>query len=309
MSQQVYAVVINWNGGDENLRCLRALQATGVEESHIVFVDNGSKRGSLEQVRSEFPDLIWVQNDDNTGFAAAANQGAENALRLGAEWILFINNDLDTGLDCLEELLSVAATDDRIGALAPRVLLPGEPARIWSAGGVWNRGLHMVELIGYGVEDAERFQTTKDVDFLTGAALMVRRKAYLDIEGFEASYFAYMEDVELCHRLRKSDWRVVLAGQASAVHHASVSTGGGYSARRKYMMAVNTVRFLRRRGTGSAWLRFAVVDVATWPVVLLLSPLRGQMRGALAKGMGMWHGLIGKAVTAQTVEDGASRLW
>ncbi|HPF13020.1 MAG: glycosyltransferase family 2 protein [Planctomycetes bacterium] len=308
-SQAVFAIVINWNGGEENLRCLNALVAAGLDPGHIVFVDNGSVRGSHKQVRHHYPGLLWVQNPTNVGFAEAANQGAQRALEHGAEWLWFINNDLDVEAHSLAQLLAAAAQDPTIGLLAPRILLPGSPPRIWAWGGRWNRGFRLVELGGHGQPDGSAYQQVADCDFLTGAALLVRRDTWHALGGFEASYFAYMEDVELCQRARESGWRVVCVGPASAVHHASASTGGGYSARRKYMMALNTVRILRRRGSLLAWVRFLVLDVLLWPVLLVVASLRGHGRAALGKGLGIVHGLLGKRVTARVVEPGGSILW
>ena len=312
-SQGIFAVVINWNGGEENLRCLNALLAAGLDGSHIVFVDNGSVRGSHKQVRRNYGHMIWVQNSENRGFTGAANQGAQRALQAGAQWILFVNNDLDLDEAALQRMLSVAATDPAIKALGPRILMPadnpGMQPSIWSYGGDWNKGWNMVRLTGHGQPDGLEYQTTRDVDFLTGAALLVRADAWQEIGGFEASYFAYVEDVELCHRIRDNGWRVVCVGEASALHHASSSTGGGYSARRKYMMALNSVRLLKRRGTLLGWLRLLFVEILFWPLLLVVSLLKGQMRGALAKGLGMLHGLLGIKVSAKTVEPGGSLLW
>ena len=308
----IYAIVINWNGGEENLRCLQALVGAGLEAAHIVFVDNASVRGSVQQVRARYPQATWIQNKSNLGFAPAANQGAQRALEMGAQWLFFVNNDLDVERSCLAHLLGQSAHDPRIGALAPRILWPqsdGAPARIWSYGGWWNRGWRLVRLRGHGETDGLAFQRTQDVDFLTGAALLVRAEAWRAVGGFEPSYFAYMEDVELCQRLHETGWRSVCAGEASAVHHASQSTGGGYSARRKYMMALNTVRLLRRRGSFSAKLRFGLVDVALWPLLAIAGPLMGRGRSAWAKGLGLWHGFLGKRVEARTVEPGGTRFW
>ncbi len=309
----VYAIVLNWNGEEENLRCLQALLAAGMEASHIVFVDNASVRGSVKQVRARYPQMIWVQNQQNQGYAVGANQGAQRALDAGARWLFFVNNDLDVERGCLQHLLAQSAHDPTIGALGPRILLGSqgsqEATTLWAFGGAWNRGTRLVRLVGLGQPDGLKFQGSADVDFLTGAALLVRSEAWQAVGGFEPSYFAYMEDVELSQRLQEAGWRTVCAGGASAVHHASKATGGGYSARRKYMMAVNTVRLLRRRGPFSAKLRFWLFEVGLWPVLAITSPLFGRGRAAMAKGLGLWHGLLGKPVTRERVEPGGTRFW
>ncbi len=128
-------------------------------------------------------------------------------------------------------------------------------------------------------------------------------------EGFDARYFAYMEDVDLCVRARALGGKLTVCGGARALHSGSSATGGGYSARRKYMNAVNSVHFLRRHGDAGKWLRFFVYDVVTIPPLYLLGLVRGNSRAVLAKGVGLLHGLFGRRIHADLLEPGASWLW
>ncbi|MCA9001905.1 MAG: glycosyltransferase, partial [Planctomycetes bacterium] len=73
-SRSVFAVVINWNGGEHNLRCLTALMAGGFDAQHVVFVDNASTDGSSQLALKRFPGMHYRRNDSNLGFAVAANQ-------------------------------------------------------------------------------------------------------------------------------------------------------------------------------------------------------------------------------------------
>ncbi|MDF1836243.1 MAG: glycosyltransferase family 2 protein [Planctomycetota bacterium] len=308
-SQQVYAVVINWNGGDQNLTCLRALVGGGFDAQHVVFVDNASVDGSSQLAMKRFSGMEYIRNPSNLGFAEAANQGAERALSLGARWVFFINNDLELAPRALQVMLQKASVDKRIAALSPRILMPGNPPRIWAAAMRERFGPNVVQLIGHRKPDGPEFQTTKEVSHLTGAALLVRSEALRDVGLFEPSYFAYMEDVDLCARLGAAHWKILHVGEESAVHDASGSTGGGYSARRKYMLGLNTVLYLKRNGRLRHWFRFFVCDFLAWPLVFVASLPAGNGRGALAKALGLFHGFLGKRVRAKTVEPGGSWLW
>ena len=308
-SQQVFAVVINWNGGEGNHMCLRALMGGGFDAGHVVLVDNASEDGSSQLALKRFAGMEYIRNSSNLGFAEAANQGAERAMALGARWVFFINNDLELAPRALEVMLQKAAVDKRVAALAPRILMPGQPARIWAAGMRERFGPNVVQLIGHKQLDGPEFQTTKDVRHLTGAALLVRREAIDDVGLFEPSYFAYMEDVDLCARLGRAHWKILHVGEASAVHDASGSTGGGYSARRKYMLGLNTVLYLKRNGGPRAWFRFLVCDLLAWPLVFVSAVPAGNAKSALAKALGLLHGILGRRVRAKTVEPGGSWLW
>ena len=98
-------------------------------------------------------------------------------------------------------------------------------------------------------------------------------------------------------------------GEVSCVHAASSSTGGGYTARRKYLNGLNSVHFLLDHGDLIKVLGFLLHDVFSLPFVLLFSLFRGRARATLAKGLGIAHGLLGRRADARTLEAGGTFLW
>jgi hypothetical protein len=302
-------VVVNWNGGEENRACLASIRAQGIAPADVFFVDNASRDGSAEMVEREFAGLRVRRNAANLGFGAAANLGVEDALAAGCEAVMLVNNDVELAPDCLSLLTAAMARDACLGIAAPRVLYKHDRARVWSAGGELNFRQNLSSLLGHGEPDGPRWQRTAEVDYVTGAAMLVRREVFLRVGLFHADYFAYHEDLELCLLAREAGFRVAVVGQAAAWHTASGSTGGGYSPRRKYMIGVNTVWFLRRHGTPARWLSFALFDVLSLPVLLVVELLRGRARGVLAKAGGILDGLRGRRVRADALEPGASWLW
>lgn len=304
----VHAIVVNWNGGEGNLATLASLVADGIDERRIIVVDNGSSDGSLAAIRARFPGVQVVENEENLGFAEAANQGARAALERGAGALFFVNNDLVLRPPCTRRLVAALERED-VGFAGPRVLDARDPSRIWAAGGRLTWRANLTTLLGHGQPDGEPWRVTRGVDYVPGCALLARPRAFLAAGMFDPRYFAYMEDVDLGVRGREAGYRSLVVGEAACVHAFSSSTGGGYTARRKYMTAVNAVWFLRRHGRVAHWLRFLCFDVATLPLVWLAGVPRGRGRAALAKAKGIFDGLRGRRVTAETVRPGASRLW
>ena len=92
-------------------------------------------------------------------------------------------------------------------------------------------------------------------------------------------------------------------------HAPSSATGGGYNPRRKYMMGVNSIWFLRRYARPRDWCKFVLFDVATLPVVWLIGVFRGRGKAVLAKALGIFDGLRGRRITAATVRAGSHWLW
>lgn len=304
---RTFAIVVNWNGGDENLACLASLHAAGLAEERIVFVDNGSRDGSLERVREEHPKLVFVEHSENLGFGEGSNSGARAALERGAEALFFLNNDATIDADCLAQLeASLLAGADLTG---PRIVFKSDPSRLWAAGGELTWRENISTLIGNGGPDSPGFATSREVDYIPGCALLITRRLFETLRGFDARYFAYMEDVDLGVRAHASGATVRLTGPARAEHASSAATGGGYSARRKYMNAVNSVHFLRAHGDCGKWMRFLWFDVASLPLLFLPALLSGKGRSVLAKASGLLHGLLGDRITADRLEPGASWLW
>ncbi len=309
MIETTFAVVVNWNGGDANLACVASLLAAGLAEERIVFVDNGSSDGSLEAVVARHPKLIVLRNATNTGYAAATNQGLERAFERGAELAFLVNNDVVLDEDTLQILVEALAADPALGIVGPRVVYLAQPERIWCAGGLLTFRQNLSTMLGHGELDAERFQIDRDVDYVPGCALLARRSLLERIGLLEEGYFAYHEDVELCLKAREAGARVRLVGRARILHDAHHSTGGGYNPRRKYMMGLNTVWFLRRHGNVGRWLSFVLHDVLSLPLVFVYRAFRGEGGAVLAKARGMWDGLRGKRLgTFSGADEGEDSL-
>ncbi len=296
-----WAVVVNWNGGEQNLACLSSLREQGLAAERIVFVDNASSDGSLERVQAEFPALVVLRNATNTGYGHGTNRGIEHALAQGAERVFLVNNDVIFSpgtLAGLERALCAGA-----GIVGPRVLFAQPSERIWCAGGVLTFRTNLSTMLGHGEPDGPRYQVTREVDYIPGCALLASRAVFEKIGLLEGDYFAYHEDVEFCWKAKQAGFFVRVIGALAAHHDAHSSTGGGYNPLRKYMMAVNTVHFLRRHGTFSRWLSFWVFEVASLPFVWLYRALRGEGRAVQAKARGTWDGLRGRQVTAERMRE------
>jgi GT2 family glycosyltransferase len=291
-------IVLNWNGGEANLRCLRSLVRAGIGEERIVFVDNASEDGSPEAVARAFPRAGIVRNATNLGFCAGMNVGLRRALERGDRELLVLNNDVEVEPDFLAPLARALA-EERVGAAGPKVLLPGGERRLWCAGGRLDHRANVSTLRGHGEVDRGAFDREEDVDYLPGCALLVRAEALREVGLFDEQFFAYMEDVDLGVRLRERGWRVRYVPSSAVVHESGSASGGGYAPARKYANALNSVRFLRKHPSLRGWLGLLLFDVLTLPLALLREVLRGGRPAAvLAKARGLFDGLRGRRVDA-----------
>lgn len=295
-----WAVVLNWNGGAQNRDCVRSLLAQGLAPGRIVFVDNASRDGSCEAVEREFAGLVVLRNATNLGYGDGTNVGIRFALERGAERVWLVNNDVVFPAGTLAGLEKALASGG--GIVAPRVLFKTPPDVVWCAGGILTFRTNLSTMLGHGQKDGPEFRVTREVDYVPGCALLATRAVFERIGLLEGAYFAYHEDVEFCWKAKQAGFPVRVVGELAAQHDAHASTGGGYNARRKYMMAVNTVHFLRKHGTPTRWLGFWLFDVATLPFVWLYRSFRGEGRAVVAKARGTLDGLRGLQVTPERLE-------
>lgn len=295
------AVIVNWNGADHTLRCLRSLSVAEARPDRVIVVDNGSIDDSVQRIRAEFPEVTLLEAKANLGYAGGNNLGLRHALESGARSLLILNNDIEVEPACIRTLEDELA-DPALGATGPIVLLPGGENRIWAAGGAITHRENVSRLRGFGEIRNGQFASNEDVDYLPGCAILVRSEVMKRIGMLDESFFCYMEDVDLGRRIAEAGYRNRFVPKAVVRHDASASTGGGYTAARKYMNAVNSVRFLKLHSSARGWLGFIVFDVLLWPLAFLNACLHGRPGAAFAKLRGILDGLRGVPVTAACVE-------
>ena len=226
---RVSAVVVNYNARDHLLDCVRSLRADGVDE--IVIVDNASTDGSVEAVTVLDPDVVLVPTGGNLGFGSAANRGLSVAQ---GEYVAVLNPDVVVESGTMKALAAALDADSGLGAVAPRVDNPDgtlyPSVRAFPS---------MVDAIGHAflgfVAPRNRFSRRyrmldwdharpSDVDWASGTCLMLRAAALGDQGRFDESYFMYVEDVDLCWRLRLAGWRVAYEPAGRVVHTVGASS-------------------------------------------------------------------------------------
>lgn len=288
------ALLLNWRRADLTLQCLGDLLVTDVP-LHVLVIDNGSGDGSVAALRQRAPALAaahpqhtveLVELPQNLGFTGGMNHGLRRAEALSLPYTLVLNNDLRLPPDCVRALVSVLDHDPRVAAVGPTVLHPD--GTVWAEGGEVAFGPNALRLRRHGRAPRPREHGPEAVGFLTGACVLLRTADAAAIGGFDDRYFMYWEDVDLCERLAARGGRIVWLPWVRVVHDAGQSSGGGRSPLRKFLMACNSVRFLRRRGSLAGWAALAVFDVLLWPLTLRHGP-----RPAFAKLRGLWAGLVG----------------
>ena len=297
---EVAAIVLNYRLVEATLRVVEDLVASGHEGLRVITLDNGSGDGSAERLSSEVgarPRHEVLAFPDNLGYCAAINRGLARARELGAEFALLLNNDVRLPGGFLRTLVSCLENDPSLAAVGPTIVTPD--GRSWSEGGEVRARPNLVSLRNQGGVPARIDAGPRAVGFLPGACVLYRLADLLAIGDLDEDYFMYWEDVDLGARMRAAGRRLVWFPWVRVEHAASSSSGGGRSPLRKYMSAVNTVRWLRAHGRMRHWLAFAVFDLLLFPLTFLSGT---SAPAAWAKLRGTWVGLRGGRVTRADVD-------
>ncbi len=310
--ERIVAIVLNWNGGDETLQCLRSL--AGVLDPPVVplLADNGSEDDSVAAAVRALPGLAVLRFSENLGYAGGNNRAMRHAFdALHADWVCLLNSDVVVAPETFALLLDAVTAYEakgrrRVGAAGPCLLYRDEPQTVWACGGRIGAQLNVTQLVGHGRRP--KGGPAREVDYLPGAFLLVRRAAFEAVGPLDESFFCYLEDADWGVRLRAAGFVSLAVPEAIAWHALSASTGGGYSAGRKYMTGVNSVRFLRKHGRPTGWAALIVFDILLWPLAFLRALIGGRSAGATAKLRGVFAGLCGARVDAEVAARFARRV-
>jgi len=231
---RVSAVIVNYNAGPALVDAVRSLQRDPTIDWQIVVVDNASSDGSADAL-SVIDGVRVLRNATNVGFGSGVNQGVRET---GADLVLVMNPDCVLDVGACGRLASVLARHPDCAIAGPRILDPdggiqgsarGDPDMFT---GVFGRTSVLQRLVpGSGPSRRNvvrpELASTEDgvvVDWLSGACVLVRRRAFDEVGGFDEGYFLYWEDADLCRRLRGRGLHVRYVPSASAVHQVGRSS-------------------------------------------------------------------------------------
>ncbi len=222
--RQVAVVILNWNG----LRFLQQFLPSVVEytrhDAQIWIADNGSTDASLDWVSANFPEVRIHRNGKNHGFALGYNEALKH---IDAQVYVLLNSDVEVTPNWLPPVLQYMEREN-IVACQPKILDCNRRdffEHAGATGGFIDRNGFVFcagRIFNAFEEDHGQYNANKEVFWASGACLVVRSSAYHEVDGLDADFFAHMEEIDLCWRLKNRGYRIGACGE-SAVYHV----GGG----------------------------------------------------------------------------------
>lgn len=291
----VSVVIVSYNTRDLLVSCLKSVQASrGAGDTEIIVVDNASTDGSRDAVRKEFPGVKLIESRTNLGFSGATNMGMDAST---GRYALLLNSDAEVRPDGIKLLRDFMDAHRGAGVAGPRLvyddgrtqpsidsvpnllteflhlfrvtkLIPGESARRAVAPAM---SKFSGKTVGTYFKTYEGGLEPYEVDCVSGACMMARMEAVMNIGGLDTSFFMYMEDMDWCVRFKEGGYQVFYVPEVEVVHHVGSSGSVDAETAEKILVARYESRlrfFAKHRGSGALFMERVMMAKAfalRWP--------------------------------------------
>jgi len=243
----VAIVILNWNGEKFLQQFLPILIKNTIQpDVEIIVADNASTDDSLLIMRNKFPTIKTIVFDKNYGFASGYNKSLAQVV---ADYYVLLNSDVEVTEHWLESLIEFMNDNKNVAACQPKILSYNNRTHFEHAGAsggfIDSFGFPFCRGRVFGVveEDKSQYDSVTDVFWATGACLLIRANVYWKVGGLDDDFFAHMEEIDLCWRLKSRGYRVVCVPK-STVYHIGGGTLNVENPRKTYLNFRNNLLLL-----------------------------------------------------------------
>ena len=281
---KVAVVILNWNGVKYLRDFLPYVLASTWPNLDIVVGDNASSDGSVAYLRENYPTVRIIENDDNYGFTGGYNRVLA---QVQADYYILLNSDVEVQPNWIEPVIALMETDDRIAAAAPKIKAYHNQTHFEHAGAAGG----FIDKFGYPFcrgrifydieEDKGQYEQAGEVFWASGAAMFIKKHLWDLSGGFDETFFAHMEEIDLCWRLKNMGYKVMYCPQ-SVVFHVGGGTLNSENPFKTYLNFRNNLLLLKNNL--SFWRAVWVIGIRFWMDLLALTRflMEGKRKDAWA---------------------------
>lgn len=273
--KKLAVIILNWNGIKLLKELLPKVSATTVNDNvDLIVADNGSTDGSCAWVRAHHPEVKLLEFPENYGFSGGYNRALKET---EYPYTVLLNSDVETTPGWAETLLEYMEGHPAVGACQPKLRSYYNRDMFEYAGAAGG----LIDALGYPYcygrlfdcveRDNGQYDTPREVAWASGAALMVRTKLYLELGGLDVDFFAHMEEIDLCLRMRRAGYKVMAVPQAMVYHMGGASLDHS-NPKKTYLNFRNNLLLLHKnlppRKAKSLLLKRRLLDTLSWGMFL-----------------------------------------
>lgn len=239
-------VILNWNGRKYLELFLPGVLKHSQDHAEVIIADNDSTDDSIAFLEQHYPDLRTIRLDRNYGFAEGYNKAFE---QISADYYVLLNSDIDIRSDWIPQVISLMESDSSIAACQPKIRSYHEPGKFEYAGAAGG----FIDKFGYPFcrgrlfqhveNDAGQYDDAIEVFWATGACMFVRASAYHEMKGLDPDFFAHMEEIDFCWRLKNHGYKIMYS-PGSVVFHIGGGTLPKNNSQKTYLNIRNNIIML-----------------------------------------------------------------
>jgi exopolysaccharide biosynthesis polyprenyl glycosylphosphotransferase len=250
--------LVNYKTTDLLIKCLDSLRDQEIQTDYrIVVVDNHSQDGAVEQLRRKYPDITVITNTSNSGYARAVNQAIRE---VDSEYILLLNPDIEVKPGAIDAMVKFMEDTQDVGIVGGKLFNPDGTLQyscrtFYTLPAILLRRTFLGKLFSKSkiltrhlMSDWDH-NSVRDVDWVLGACMMIRRSALKDVGLMDERFFLYFEDVDWCYRMKKRGWRVCYLPDAEMVHHHRRQSAQGLINKTLILHILSMVHFYDKWGS------------------------------------------------------------
>lgn len=274
--KKLAVIILNWNGLKLLQELIPTVAATTISaDTDLIVADNGSTDGSVSWLKENHPEVKVLAFTENYGFAGGYNRALEQTRY---PYTVLLNSDVETTPGWADTLLEYMENHPDAGACQPKIRSYYRREMFEYAGAAGG----LIDALGYPYcygrlfdcieRDEGQYDTERAVAWATGAAMMVRTQLYLDLGGLDTAFFAHMEEIDLCLRIRRAGYRVMAVPKAMVYHMGGASLSHS-NPRKTYLNFRNNLLLLHKnlpeRKARGLLLRRRLLDTLSWGMYMV----------------------------------------
>ena len=273
---KVSVIIPHWNGIDILSDCLESLSRNTYPNLEILVVDNASTDGSSDWISLHYPNIKLIQNNKNYGYSGGCNRGAEAS---SGDYLIFLNNDTVHNEDFIERLADFLNLNPQVSAVQPKILNYFDRNKFDYAGGCGG----WIDILGFPFArgrlfldlevDENQYEKIRPIFWASGTAMMIRKKDFELLGGFDDVFFAHQEEIDLC-------WKIHLSGSqvwsipSAVVFHKNAVTLPMFSRLKQYLNHRNSMLMILSNYSLPMSLYLVPIRIGLEFVALIYSLLR-----------------------------------
>ncbi len=246
MHPKVAIVILNWNGKKLLERFLPSVIKYSLDKAEVVIADNCSSDASVAFLKSNYASLRLIQNDKNYGFAEGYNIALK---QVDADYYIILNSDIAVTDGWIDGIIEFMENNPSVAACQPKILSYKSPDFFEYAGGVGG----YIDKLGYPFcrgrlfqsleKDFGQYNDIREVFWASGACLFIRAKLFHQAGGFDKDFFAHMEEIDLCWRLKNMGHQIYVF-PLSTIYHVGGATLDKMSPRKTFLNFRNNLSLI-----------------------------------------------------------------